>query len=63
MHQLSKTDSLDYDCKTVQDYSDYKKNGFVTNECGDTFAVTLFFFSFVLLINLIFINLFTAIVL
>ena len=45
------------------DYYSYRENNFKTNACGDVFSATVFFFSFVLLINLIFINLFTAIVL
>lgn len=60
---ISRSNNLDHMCKYNVDYYDYKDNKYEALGCGNEPTAIIFFFSFVILINLIFINLFTAIVL
>jgi hypothetical protein len=58
-----KTKDYLYDCLEEPGYGDYVKAGFSTVGCGSKTQGILFFLSFYLLMNLIFLNLFIAIVL
>ena len=44
-------------------YNDYRNNGFTTVGCGDFGTTLLYFYTYLLIIKLIFLNLFIAIIL
>lgn len=63
MGSTLKQRSIVYQCMYNPTYQDFVDNGFQTVGCGIGFGGIVFFFSFYLLINLIFLNLFIAIIL
>jgi hypothetical protein len=52
-----------YECVESPTYDDYVNNGYVTVGCGGSYGTLVYFYSFYLLVNLIFLNLFVAIIL
>jgi hypothetical protein len=55
--------SIDFQCKASPSYQDYVNAGYQTIGCGAGIPGLIFFLSFFLFVNLIFLNLFIAIVL
>lgn len=63
MESAIKKYSITFQCTQSPTYDDYVANGHQTLGCGAGFEGILYFFSFYLLVNLIFLNLFIAIIL
>lgn len=63
MNSSLRKKSLYLDCLEDPSYEDYVANGYKTVGCGAGFEGILFFFSYFLFVNLIFLNLFIAIIL
>ena len=55
--------SVTFDCNENPSYNDYKNAGKETVGCGNLPASIIIFFSFWILVTLVFINLFIAIIL
>lgn len=55
--------SIRFQCVTNPSYADYEENGHKPVGCGQPVLGLIFFFSFVILVSLIFLNLFIAIIL
>lgn len=62
MHDVSRRKSPTFDCIESPSYDDYVANDYETIGCGETYA-PIFFTSFILIVQLIFLNLFIAIIL
>lgn len=62
MHSLSRSNHVYYQCLESQTYQDYLLNNKQPQGCG-TRASFLFFISFVVIVSLVFLNLFVAIIL
>jgi voltage-gated cation channel len=62
MTELSKGYSIDYPCIQNPTWADYNASG-ETLGCGDPVLATCFFISFIVVVGLIFMNLFIAIIL
>ncbi|CDW82905.1 voltage-gated ion channel superfamily [Stylonychia lemnae] len=59
-----KQQSIDFHCIDSPTYQDYVDNSYMTVGCGDSsFAGLLFYYSYIIFVNLIFLNLFIAIIL
>ena len=63
MDALSKSYSLDYQCLAHPTYDDYVNNAYSPVGCGDYYFSMTFFFSYVLIIDLVYLKLFIAIIL
>jgi len=63
MYSLSKQPSITYECISSPTYQDYVANGKEPVGCGNSSLAMFFFFSFVTVVSLIFLNLFIAIIL
>eukprot|EP00347_Sterkiella_histriomuscorum_P011811 403371009 len=55
--------SIDYQCIENPSYMDYVKNNYIPIGCGQGPVGYIFYYSYILLVNLIFLNLFIAIIL
>lgn len=62
MHALSREDQPLYQCIEEPEYEDYVKHG-GPQGCGKPYTSQVFFISFVVIISLVFLNLFVAIIL
>ena len=62
MHDLSRSESQLFSCIDNPTYNDYVENNMTTIGCGKSYA-KLFFMSFILIVQMIFLNLFIAIIL
>jgi hypothetical protein len=63
MNSLSKPRDIDYECINRPTYEDYVENNYQTIGCGSLGSSIAMFYSFVVIIMLIFLNLFIAIIL
>jgi hypothetical protein len=63
MHDCMRDRSVIFDCMDSPDYTDYVANGKETNGCGYPTVALLYFVSFLLIVTLVFLNLFIAIIL
>jgi hypothetical protein len=63
MVALSKDKSAINDCIVNPTYDDYVKAGYKPVGCGNTLTSYVFFFTFILLVTMVFLNLFVAIIL
>lgn len=63
LNTLSKGYSITNQCVMNPTYNDYRNNGFTTVGCGDFGTTLLYFYTYLLIIKLIFLNLFIAIIL
>ncbi len=64
MEALRKEDQVLFQCVEEPSYSEYAAAGYETLGCGAAFAtVSIYFFTYVLLVSLIFLNLYIAIIL
>ena len=55
--------SISHTCIENPTYDDYVANGYKTIGCGNSFAIIMFFFTYLALMSLIFLNLYIAIIL
>ena len=62
MNDYARPYSLDFHCQQDPSYDDYAANGFTTQGCGTAFSY-FYFVTFMLIVTLIFLNLFVAIIL
>lgn len=60
---LSQENSIDFQCIDSPSYDDYKNNNYETIGCGNVNIAYIFMFSYLILLTLIFLNLFIAIIL
>jgi len=51
------------DCTYNPTYEDYKNNGYKPIGCGSSFTSYIFFFTYLVLVSIVFLNLFVAIIL
>jgi hypothetical protein len=63
MTTFASEQSSSFECMNSPQYSDYVDNNFVTVGCGQRGQALLFFISYFFLVNLVFLNLFIAIIL
>jgi hypothetical protein len=63
MDDCARKKSIYFDCDPSFSYEKYVENGYVTNGCGNPYTSFSYFFTFTLLVTLIFMNLFIAIIL
>lgn len=63
MQALARKEDMDFECVTDPTFNDYKENDFRTVGCGDPVSTILFFVSFIMVVTLVFLNLFIAIIL
>lgn len=63
MKAIMRKNSILFQCEESFDYETYKANNFVTNTCGSPAPAVIYFISYIILVILIFLNLFKAIVL
>jgi hypothetical protein len=63
LSSLQNKHSILYDCVTDPTYDDYKANSYKPVGCGKLGSTTIYFSSFVLIVSLVFLNLFIAIIL
>lgn len=63
LEALSRGKDIGFECITNPTYSDYQANGYETIGCGDPLFATAYFYSFTLIIGMVFLRLFIAIVL
>lgn len=54
---------LTYQCINQPTYEDYAQNNYQELGCGNSFSSIAFFVSFVIIVSLVFLNLFVAIIL
>lgn len=62
LQAISRDRTIDFECTKKPTYQDYKRNGYEAIGCGDSGLAIFYFVSFMLFVNLIFLNLFIAIV-
>lgn len=63
MHALSRSNHALYECIEQPTYEDYFKNDNKTVGCGNKAVAVAYFVSFIIIVSLIFLNLFVAVVL
>ena len=63
MHSVSRSRDALYECIESPSYSDFVRNGGQPVGCGDQVTAIVFFISFVIVVSLVFLNLFVAIIL
>ena len=63
LNALGKSDGLGYECIPSPTYEDYEANNFVAVGCGNYRVALSILFSYVIMVILIFLNLFIAIIL
>lgn len=63
VYAISEEKSIQNFCLENPDYSDYLKNDHQTLGCGSGFQARIYFISFILVVSMIFLNLFIAIIL
>jgi hypothetical protein len=62
MYDLGRTNSIIFQCASSQEYSDLVANNMTTNKCGNQLVAVIYFFTFIILVCQIFLNLFIAII-
>ena len=63
MDAFTQPNSIVYQCIDDPSFDDYVANGSLTSGCGQGAVALIYFYSYVLFVNLIFLNLFIAIIL
>ena len=63
MYALGRSDAFDFQCIDSPTYSDYEKAGFEPVGCGIMYVSKIYFFSFILIVGLVILNIFIAIIL
>ena len=63
LNAVSRGYSITNQCIVNPTYNDFKNNGYVSIGCGDFQTTLLYFYTYLLIVKLIFLNLFIAIIL
>jgi hypothetical protein len=62
-YSLEKERAINFQCVEHSSYSDYKAAGLETVGCGSYYTTHFYFYSYIVLVSLVFLNLFIAIIL
>ena len=62
MYDMGRSKSILFQCESSQEYAELVANKMVTNRCGSKAGSALYFFTFIILVCQIFLNLFIAII-